>query len=344
MDSVTQAVLGAAIGEAGFRHKLGGRAVFFGAVCGTLPDLDVVAGLAGEWQSLIHHRGVSHSLIALSLVSPAVGWVGWRLAKRQGRPTDWMLLAFLALVTHPLLDTCTAYGTQLLAPLSRVRFAIDAVSIIDPIYTVPLLVAVALASIRHVPRALSQRFAAAALAATTLYLGFGYLQSQRALAEGARQLAAQGFEATKVRALPTLMNVWAFRIVARDDEGDLRVGHLSLFEPRDIAFHALERPRAPVVERALESEEGQVLQWFADELTAVDVEADGERTVVRVADARYGGVEHPTRFLWGASFVFDGGALVDASRWNRRDGIEPRAELEALWGLIAQGRPGRGGS
>ena len=337
MDSVTQAVLGASIGGAGFAHKLGGRALFFGAVCGSLPDFDVVAGAFGEWQGLVHHRGISHSLLALPLASPLIGWIGWRMAKRRGALVDWMALAFFALVTHPLLDTATAYGTQLLAPLSRMRFAIDAVSIIDPVYTVPLLIAVLLGTLRRVPLVISQRFAQVTLVVTTLYLCFGFVQSQRALAEGLEQLRAQGFRVQRARAFPTLANVLAFRIVARDANGDLRIGHLSLLAPREISFLSVERPPSPLVDRALDSEKGQISAWFMDDLYAAQLVAEGGGTTVRLADARYGGMAHPLQFLWGADFTFEGERLIDIEWWSRAGGAEVRSELSALWRLIIDG-------
>src|SRR5690606_37503481 len=68
MDLVTQAVLGAAIGEAGWGKKLGAGAMCAGALLGMTPDLDIISGLAGQWASLIHHRGVSHSLLFAPLV------------------------------------------------------------------------------------------------------------------------------------------------------------------------------------------------------------------------------------------------------------------------------------
>ena len=68
MDSITQILLGTTIAEAGFREKLGGRAVIAGAVLGALPDLDIVTRCAGPWAFVKYHRGPTHSLIVLALV------------------------------------------------------------------------------------------------------------------------------------------------------------------------------------------------------------------------------------------------------------------------------------
>ena len=96
MDSFTQIALGAAIGDAGFSGKLGGRAVLFGGVCGLLPDLDMFAGLFGdEWTTMVYHRGFSHSLLVLPFVAPLVALVAWRWDGKRSPYLAWLLLAFL---------------------------------------------------------------------------------------------------------------------------------------------------------------------------------------------------------------------------------------------------------
>jgi inner membrane protein len=142
VDSITQIALGAAIGDAAFSRKLGPRAMLFGGACGLLPDLDMFAGLFGdEWTTFVHHRGLSHSLLVLPLVAPLAAWLGWRW---DGKRTPWLVwahLAFWSLCTHPVLDWFTSYGTQLFAPATWHRYANDGIFIIDPIYSIPLFVA-----------------------------------------------------------------------------------------------------------------------------------------------------------------------------------------------------------
>ncbi|MCZ7684919.1 MAG: metal-dependent hydrolase [Sandaracinaceae bacterium] len=263
MDSITQGLLGAAIAEAGFRRRLGGRAVAWGALCGVAPDFDFVAMIAGEWNELVHHRGVSHSLVALTVVAPILGALARRWpGQKQGSTLDWIHLTWWALITHPLLDTCTSYGTQLLAPLSDHRFAIDAVSIVDIAYTIPLLLAVLRARWGRDQRR-SARFAAAMLALTTAYLGAGFVQSQRAIAWAEEELAAEGFASVETRALPTLGNLLVFRALARDGEGRYRVAILSLSAPRTPRWYAVRDDEDPLVAAARETERGRLFEWFA---------------------------------------------------------------------------------
>ena len=72
MDSLTQIVLGAAVGEVVLGKKIGNRAIIWGAIGGTIPDLDVVANLfMNELDALSAHRGISHSIF-FSVVAPVV--------------------------------------------------------------------------------------------------------------------------------------------------------------------------------------------------------------------------------------------------------------------------------
>lgn len=335
MDSITQGLLGATIAEAGFRRRLGGRSVAFGALCGVAPDLDFVLTIGDHWNELVHHRGISHSLLALTLAAPVLGALGrlWP-GQRRGRTLDWIHLAFWALITHPLLDACTSYGTQLLAPLSSERFAIDAVSIVDLAYTLPLLLAVLWARWGK-DRRLSARFAAAMLALTTAYLGVGFVQSRRAIAWAEEELAAQGFVPVETRALPTLGNVLVFRVIARDGAGRYRVAHLSLSSPRTPRWYALRDDDDPLVAAARESDRGRLFTWFAMGFAPAELVHEDHGFRVRMSDLRYGSMRDPRLSLWGADARFAlESDLLEWERWNRREDIDMGAELAILWAHI----------
>jgi inner membrane protein len=76
MDSLTQIVLGAAVGEVCLGKKLGNRAMFWGAVAGTIPDLDVLSSpFLSPLQGLIFHRGISHSIFFAVVFSLLIAWL-----------------------------------------------------------------------------------------------------------------------------------------------------------------------------------------------------------------------------------------------------------------------------
>lgn len=148
MDSLTQIVLGAACGEAVLGKKIGNKALLFGAIGGTIPDLDVFFGSLyynNEIDAMLFHRGFMHSILFSILAAFILGWVIFKLynsGKRLNSTTlkDWIFLFFLSLFTHPILDCFTPYGTQLFAPFSNYRVAFNTIAVADPLYTAPFLI------------------------------------------------------------------------------------------------------------------------------------------------------------------------------------------------------------
>ncbi len=340
MDSITQAALGAVIAEAGFRHRLGGKAVAFGALCGVLPDFDVVARVAGEWHSLAFHRSWTHSLVVLPLVAPLVGVVGKRLFRGEGPRSAWMHLAFWALVTHPLLDVCTTYGTQLLAPISRTRFSLDAVSIIDPVYTVPLLIALALARISRVPEGIRRGTAAAALALGVAYLGLGWSWSQTARQAGVDELARLGEVPTAMRTPPMLLIGPNRKVVARTEAGGLYVGLMSALVDDEVDLEPLASETGPALDAVLETWEGQTWDWFVGGFMQVQLEAhaDGSTTVI-MTDQKYGLYSVPTSSVFQAVGEVEADGTVRSVRPTRHvdQAISPGDELRLGWTLALGG-------
>ena len=147
MDSLTQIVLGAACGEVALGKKIGNKAMLFGAVGGTIPDLDVFVGswlYSNEIDAMAFHRGFMHSIVFAVLAAWLLGILVHKLydsGKRKHTTSrkDWQWLFFLSIFTHPLLDSFTPYGTQLFLPFTDYRVALNTISVVDPIYTIPFL-------------------------------------------------------------------------------------------------------------------------------------------------------------------------------------------------------------
>ncbi|KEY60061.1 metal-dependent hydrolase [Serratia sp. DD3] len=146
MDSLTQIVLGSSVAALVVPPSHRRRAILAGGVLGTLPDLDVlwfnVFG-SDAVTEVTWHRGPSHSLLVLTVL----GLLLWRLLKSrssliQSSPLQWLLAIWLALITHPLLDAFTVYGTQLLWPMKIPPVMWATIFVIDPLYTMPLLIGV----------------------------------------------------------------------------------------------------------------------------------------------------------------------------------------------------------
>jgi inner membrane protein len=148
MDSLTQIVLGAACGEIALGKKIGNKALLFGAIGGTIPDLDVFLGrvfYSNTIDQLMFHRGFMHSILFAIIGAFAFGYfVHWlyNSGKRKDSTTrkDWIWLFFLSIFTHPILDCFTPYGTQLFLPFSNYRVAFNNIAVADPLYTLPFLI------------------------------------------------------------------------------------------------------------------------------------------------------------------------------------------------------------
>lgn len=143
MDSLTQIVLGAAVGEAVLGKKIGNRAFVWGAIAGTVPDLDVITKpFLPMVEGLSWHRGFSHSLLFFFLVSPILAWIAGKIHAKRAVPfKSWLWFFFMITFTHALLDCFTSWGTQLFWPHPwRIRF--NNIFVADPLYTVPFLIAV----------------------------------------------------------------------------------------------------------------------------------------------------------------------------------------------------------
>ena len=119
MDSLTQILLGAAVGEAVLGRKIGNKAILWGAIAGTIPDLDVLVKFFTDTVSALEiHRGLTHSIFFVILFSPIMAWLMGRIYKfKEATFKEWTIFYVLVLITHPLLDAHTTWGTKLFWPL-----------------------------------------------------------------------------------------------------------------------------------------------------------------------------------------------------------------------------------
>lgn len=236
MDSLTQIVLGAAVGEAVLGKKAGNKAMLYGAIAGTIPDLDTFAGSFVDVVSATEiHRGITHSLFFALAFSPLFGWGISKIERRSGIGwRDWARLGFWGLLTHALLDSLTTWGTQLFWPLD-IRLDFKAIFVIDPLYTLPFLtfLILALASKRGSKR--RERFNTLGLVVSSAYLllclglkGLAYQKFRSALEEG-------GIAYLQLETRPSPMNniLWMAHVELPDA---YLIGDYSFFDTAPIAF------------------------------------------------------------------------------------------------------------
>ncbi|QFZ53662.1 metal-dependent hydrolase [Oceanihabitans sp. IOP_32] len=236
MDSLTQIVLGAAVGEAVLGRKVGNKAMLYGAIAGTIPDLDILSSHFTDTVTAIHiHRGFTHSILFAVLFGALFGWLVSRYETYKNFK-GWFLLFFLAFVTHPILDAHTTWGTQLFWPFD-LRLAFKSIFVIDPVYTLPFLVFLILAMVqkrtsekRRFYNNLGLVVSSSYLMLTIILKGVAYTQFQLALKN-------QDINYLQLDTRPSPLNtiLWSANV---ETENAYLLGNYSFFDTQPIAFQS----------------------------------------------------------------------------------------------------------
>lgn len=219
MDSISQVALGAAVGVAVMgRRTSPWRAALWGGLCGTLPDLDAFIDHGDPVSNMTLHRAETHALFWVSVASLPIAWVVAWANRQRDRLRWWWLAVWLVLFTHPLLDAMTVYGTRLGLPFTDHPFGTGSLFIIDPLYTLPLLVGLALAL---GTRAARLRWNTAGLVVSTLYVGWSLLAQQQVVSTVHATLAARDgatVPAARILVTPTAFNTVLWRVVLMHED------------------------------------------------------------------------------------------------------------------------------
>lgn len=216
MDSVSQLALGASVAHITLGDKLGKRAIVIGALVGTLPDLDVLVPYADAIESFTYHRSWSHSLFVLTLFSFALAFICQRLPLRcELSYWRWWCGLWLVLITHALLDGFTVYGTQIWWPLNVPPTAWSSVFIIDPAYTVPLIIGLIIALRRSWHR--SKHVVLTSLLISSLYLAWTLVAQHITREKLTDTLSQSGIAANHVLIAPFPFSLlWRTVVITED--------------------------------------------------------------------------------------------------------------------------------
>ena len=285
MDSVTQITLGAAVGEAVAGRDARWKAPLWGAILGTLPDLDVLADpFLTEAQSLLFHRGPSHSLLLALFLAPIAGWGLSSLHDNGPSWGRWTVLAGAVLLTHIGLDCLTVYGTQVFWPFSNTPILYGTIFIIDPLYTVPLATGL-LTALWWSPDDRIRRYANyAGLALSSAYLMITIVNKRHVNQVFTSSLQSQSLPSERVLTKPTAFNNLLWMGLSEGKDG-FYVGYYSLLDDdRRVSFRYVAKNHEllgdavdhPMVER---------LRWFSRGYFTVQRDGNGSLTI---QDIRFG--------------------------------------------------------
>ncbi|WP_304138792.1 metal-dependent hydrolase [Mesonia mobilis] len=236
MDSLTQIVLGAAVGEAVLGKKAGNKAMLYGAIAGTIPDFDTFASHFTDTVTALEiHRGFTHSIVFSVVFAPIFGWLVSRWEKTASWK-NWSWLFFWGFLTHPLLDAHTTWGTQLFWPLD-LRLAYKNIFVIDPLYTLPFLVFVILAMRKKRTSPKRRKLNNLGLIISSAYMLLTLFLKGITYQKFTDALQQQNIQYSEIETKPSPFNtiLWTANVDTKDA---YLIGHYSFFDAQPIQFTA----------------------------------------------------------------------------------------------------------
>jgi inner membrane protein len=324
VDPLSQAVLGAAAAQVVVGKRLGRKTWWLGALGGMAPDLDVLIRSANDpLLALELHRHFTHSLAFIPVGGLLVAAPFVLRARGQTREHKLLIAAATTVgwATHGLLDAFTSYGTMLWWPFSRTRVAWDWISVIDPIYTVILAIAVVLAA-----RSATRKPAVVGLLVSSLYLGLCGVQHGRAIAAQQRLAEQRQHAIVRGSAQPLLFTNLLWRSIYEADDGRIHADALAIPWWASVDHHGgearakFEDPRERDLAR---------FAWFASDWIYAAPELIETNSNDEVyCDARYS--LQPDRF--DAVFCIAFGP--DGTQVLQRRPEDSRAALREMWTML----------
>lgn len=260
MDSLTQMALGATVSVAVMGKRTSVlKAAAIGAFAGTLPDLDILIKYGDPVSDMTFHRTESHAFFYQTLLAPLLAWLVTRLDKQRQYFWHWTLALWLVLLTHSLLDAMTVYGTQFALPFSDYPFGVGSIFIIDPLYTLPLLLGLGLALYK------GHRYLKANITGIIVssgYLLWSVLAQQHVSHLAAQNLQQQQIDAQQVLVTPTALNTVLWRILVMTPDGYAEGFYSLLDQHQDIKFTHVKQDTA-LLQQYLHNPYVQRLVWFS---------------------------------------------------------------------------------
>jgi len=295
MDSVTQIVLGAAVGEAVLGKKMGNKAVLVGGIAGTIPDLDVLfSPFMSEVDGLAFHRGISHSILFAVIGALFFGWISFRIFnkkrtqisgydKSRGSLLEWQMLFLLGLLTHTLLDCFTMYGTQLFAPFSDYRVAFNTIAVADIFYTIPFIFCLIMTMISKPASRRRTLWNYAGLTISSLYLLFTVVNKSIVTSKFKEALSEQNIPYRDMIVGPTILTNFLWSVTA--DEGEVYYSaQYSWFDTSPIKYNVIKKNHDLISDGEDDRTIG-ILKWFTKGFYNV-LELPDDK--IQVNDLRFG--------------------------------------------------------
>lgn len=327
MDPISQGALGAVFAQASAKKYHLFKAAAIGAVAGMAADLDVLIRSSEDPLLFLEfHRQFSHSLLFIPIGGLLCGLLVYGLFRKRWQLSflDCALWSAVGYATHGLLDACTSYGTQLLWPFSNHRFSWDIISVIDPLFTVPLLFFVVRAAFAQRPR-----YAWFGVLWISCYLLVAYIQHERAIAMGHQLAAQRDHEVIRLEAKPSFANIVVWKTLYETDKrfyvDAVKPG---MVEPRvwsgeSIQKLDVERDFPWLDHDSQQARDIRRFEHFSAGFVAVDPENEN-----RIVDIRYSMLPQQVNALWGIELSRTADKEAHADYYTERnDGSQAAGRL-----------------
>lgn len=297
MDPLTQGVIGVVAAQQVAKKRFFSVASGLGFLSGMTPDLDVLMrSVEDPLLSLEFHRQFTHSLFFIPIGGLICATVFYYLFARRYALSfkQTYLYCTLGYATHGLIDACTTYGTQLLWPLSDMRVAWNTISIIDPLFTLPLLFLIIVAAIKR-----SRMVAHIALVWVIIYSIIGIVQRERAEKAGYELAQSRGHNPIKLESKPSFANLIVWKIVYSTETtyyvDAVRVGlDKTVIEGDQVAKLDVKQSFPWLDLGSQQAKDIERFRWFSNGYIALSPNYPN-----RIIDIRYSMLPNEIRGLWG---------------------------------------------
>ena len=296
MDVISQAVFGASLSQSFAKDKVKQvSALVIGALAGMLPDLDVfIRSSSDPLLFLEFHRQFTHSLFFIPFGALVSALVFFIFIKHKLTFKQVYLFSFLGFATHGLLDVCTSYGTQLFWPFSTQRVSWNLVSIVDPLFTIPIIIGIVFAVYKN-----NRVFAQIAFVYAIIFLSLGLIQKQRA--ENALHVLIQqrGHQAERTLVKPSFGNRHVWKIIY-EYNGRYYVDAVKLLSKTEyitgtsIQKLKLKRDFPWLAKNSLQAKDVERFRKFSGDFLALNPEDSNS-----ILDIRYSLLPNEIKLMWG---------------------------------------------
>ncbi len=221
MDSITHVVLGAVVGEALAGRRLGKRAMLFGALAQSLPDIDFIASFwLSPAENLLAHRGITHSFLFASLATVALAAFGRRTHRSHNLSFNgWLRFLGIEIFLHLLLDSCNAYGIGWLEPFSDTRFSFHVLFVADPLFSIALGLSILVLIYLDSKSRFRKYWIAFGLTWATIYLAYAFSNKRIVENQARRYLKNENIAYLRIITTPSPFNSWLWFVVVENENG-----------------------------------------------------------------------------------------------------------------------------